>query len=68
MKSNAAFIMSVALLATLVAPAPARIDGDEDGTSPSLRVRYERSLVEEVCTADLLINRPIYQCDSRLKQ
>jgi hypothetical protein len=63
MKSNAAFIMSVALLATLVAPAPARIDGDEGGTSAYPRFRYERGLMEDVCiTADLLINRPIHHC------
>jgi hypothetical protein len=63
MTPKTAFIVSAALLAATVAPAAlGRIDGNEGGTRAYPHFRYERSLMDEICTADILINRPIHQC------
>jgi len=61
MKTNITFIIAAVLLANLVAPASARIDGDEGGASAYPRFRSERSLSKNAGSADVLINRPVYQ-------
>jgi len=61
METNIKLIISAALLAALVAPASARIDGDEGGASAYPRFRSERSLSTNARSADFLINRPVYQ-------
>ena len=60
MKTNITFIIAAVLLASLVAPASARFDGDEGGASAYPRFRSERSLSTNR-SADVLINRPVYR-------
>ena len=62
MKTKITLVISAALLAALVAPASARIDGDEGGLSAYPRFRYERTQPTDFRGAsDHLINRPYYQ-------
>jgi hypothetical protein len=57
MRSKITFIMSGVLLALLMAPASARIDGDEGGASAYPRFTNERGQATE--PSDHLINRPL---------
>jgi hypothetical protein len=59
MKSKFTLIISAALVALLVAPASARIDGDEGGASAYPRFTKERSQATD--SSGRLINRPFRQ-------
>ena len=59
MNGKLTLITFAALLSLLVAPASARIDGDEGGASAYPRFKKERSGMTEYCSPpDCLINRP----------